>query len=118
MIYTRMSDYRITNGSQLYSLCRLFFFQLPFVFWTSVSQGSGLNLPSLMKGAFNLTEVQEESSKREGYSQEVAYLMDAYFKRNITRTKRAWKKNALHNLTACYFVSKVFYVVNLVLQLW
>ena len=41
------------------------FFQLPFVFWASMSQGSGLNLPSLMKGAFTLTEVQKEPSKRE-----------------------------------------------------
>lgn len=96
-----------------------FFFQLPYLFWASLSQGSGLNLPSLMKGAFNLTEVQEDSSKRVGYCQEVSYLIDAYFKRNVTKckTKKSWKKKSLHNLTACYFTSKVLYLINMVVQL-
>lgn len=93
-------------------------FHLPYLFWVSFSSGSGLNLPSLMKGAFEMTKVHEDASKREGYCQEVAYLMNAYFKRNITKSKKSWKAKTLHNLTACYFLSKVFYITNIALQLW
>ena len=95
-----------------------FFFQMPFLFWASRSRASGLNLPTLMKGAFALTEVHKDASERKGICREVAVIMDSYFRRNLLYPRKTLKRQTTDNLTLCYFLSKLFYLLNITCQLY
>lgn len=95
-----------------------FFFQMPFLFWAQRSRASGLNLPTLMKGAFALTEVHKDAGERKGICAEVAVIMDAYFRRNLMFPVKSLKRKTTANLTLCYFLSKVFYLLNITIQVY
>jgi len=95
-----------------------FFFQMPFLFWAQRSRASGLNLPTLMKGAFALTEVQKDASERKSTCNEIAVIMDSYFRRNLLYPIKSLKRRTTANLTLCYFLSKLFYLLNITIQLY
>ena len=95
-----------------------FFFQLPFLFWAQRSRASGLNLPTLMKGVFALTEVHKDASERNGTCKEVAAIMDCYFRRNLIYPKKSFRRWTTCNLTFCYFFSKILYLLNITLQMY
>ena len=95
-----------------------FFFQMPFLFWAQRSRASGLNLPTLMKAAFALTEVHKDSAERKSACDEIAVYMDAYFRRNLLYPRVSLKRRTTANLTLCYFMSKLFYLLNITCQLY
>lgn len=91
---------------------------MPFLFWAQRSRASGLNLPTLMKGAFALTEVHKDAKERSGICAEVALIMDAYFRRNLLFPHKSWNRKFAANLTLGYFFSKLLYLINITIQLY
>lgn len=117
--------YAISNGRHLsyyqwvpvILALQAFFFQMPYIFWATRSRLSGLNLPSLMHGAFKLTEVLGKEEERRGIVKEVSHLMDVYFQRNLIKKEKSFKRKTSKNLTLCFFLAKILYLVNIVMQL-
>lgn len=97
-----------------------FFFQLPFVFWSSMATAGGMNLLETLAGAEKLCEVMMSTreSTREEVCEEAVHVMDGFFKQRLVLRSVSLKKRTYLNLVSAFFFAKFLYILNIILQLY
>lgn len=88
-------------------------FYIPYLIWRNLAKNSGLHLPNLMKGIYELAKVQTNDKSREFILKDASSLINQYLK---TKTRNLSLIPSL--LVFSFFTGKLLYTANVFFQLW